>query len=179
MLKLYRFEFEDKGDIYLAEPKVPDSIAIGEDDETPRICVCNSIMGCIRSLEIPASITCMDPNWKETKLHLYVTEVYNLDFVHQPSIDQVSDVWNTGELWITVPTLFYKVRTYTISKQFEFPGICYSRFQMYPNPDYPVMDRIVASDVYGDPIDGFSFIALDERRMVQAIKYAEEHRYIP
>ena len=185
-LKVYRFEFVDKGDSFMATPSVPEFTSEYEDSSTERICVCPYILGCIRALEIPESII-VDKDGLDNKiLHLYSASVNEQDLqlgFHQPSESEVPDVWITGEMWLLQPTKFVKEAEYTISKQFDLPNSVYSRFQVaktYPNGySYELPpDRVVAPVIYGDS-NAFSFIAMDPRRKDEAIEYAEKYPYIP
>lgn len=185
-LKVYRFEFEDRGDSFIAIPAIPETVGSNEDQDVERICVCPYILGCIRSLELPGSIIVNNENWTKSILHLYCAKipVEELKYMmHQPCSVEVGDEFITGELWITKPTEFIKEAEYELSKQFDIPNTVYSRFQMakrYPNGfvyDLPP-DRIVAPVIYGDK-NAFSFIGMDPRRREEAYNYANENPYIP
>ena len=180
LMRLYRFEFVDKGTTFLAEPSIPETVSFIEDSTTPRICVCPHIMGCIQALELPESVVSFNKEWKSSNLYLYQALI-DLDRcrsegIIQPTINQVPDVWKTGEIWILKPTVFNKVGEFTLSKQFDLPNCAYSRYQVVPNiEDAMVIDRVVGPVIYGDLEEGFSFIGFNDLKVKEAREYAKEH----
>lgn len=75
-----------------------------EDTKTPRICVSDSIDGCLSSLQC-------DPG----KYYVYSVEIDLLDpILHYPSPREVFDAFMTHEVWILAPV------------KFQFEGIIYA-----------------------------------------------------
>jgi len=78
-------------------PRVPKSDY--EDQTTPRICMSNSIQGCLIGINEDKDIT-----GKKFYVYFYETNEY-----YKPSSKEVKDVSVTGEVWILKPiTLSYK-----------------------------------------------------------------------
>ena len=72
-------------------PRIPQSAYVpGEDDTTKRVCVSDSIDGCI---------TAIQPYSFPQKYYAY-TPIDSNPSIYVPSIDDVYDVKFTGEVWI-------------------------------------------------------------------------------
>lgn len=98
----YYFVSKENHDDKILYPRVPKNRIKCEDSITPRICVSQSINGCLTAIE-PHSVGEV----------LYVHECESDDVI-QPTLDQVPDRCFTGETWITAPTkmtLFMKIIT--------------------------------------------------------------------
>lgn len=52
-IKVYRIELENRGNIMTLNPYVPIGACHFEDNTTPRIPCATTILGCLRSLQIP------------------------------------------------------------------------------------------------------------------------------
>lgn len=137
-------------------PKVPDSICGGEDPVTPRICCAMSIRDCLVSLEAAYGI--VD---KENVLYNVYEADVPVESIYQPSVDEVPDVWFTNELWIVESQQFNLVGTFRFRKQMRIDNSAYSRYSFHRVGVPEVIDRIFASNVYGDDPMSFSFIEGD------------------
>lgn len=84
------------GDIFI--PRVPENRAIGEDETTPRICVSTSIQGGIRGACLDA-YDCFVFIYKPVECG----EGLISDNIFVPDADEVPDVYQTKEKWITCP----------------------------------------------------------------------------
>ena len=176
-MTVYKLSFEDLGDKVMLCPSIPKHPAKGEDTTTPRICCAPTIMGCINGLEVVAAqnVRLNKKDGDTIKLYLYVT-VVDIDFLYQPTIDEVPDQWLTGEMWIRGNQMFYKVLEYNLRKHMDIPNSAYSRYSMTSINEEEVLDIHCASVVYGD-IKSFSFIEHNPLRDDLALKYAEENPY--
>ena len=111
ILKVYRLEEEYKGDSFTLSPRIPTNIQHGEDQTTKRICVCPTIIGCIKATQM-----CFPLEFKAgfIPIHLYSaiidTDICN---VYQP-LKEVPDAFITGELWLLNETKFTLERIYDI-----------------------------------------------------------------
>lgn len=100
----YYFASKKNYDNHILHPKIPQHRMECEDDEISRICVSQSINGCLTAIE---------PNSVGDVLYIHECEADDKDIV-QPTLYQVPDCCFTGELWIIEPTkmkLFMKIIT--------------------------------------------------------------------
>lgn len=143
-LHVYHVSQHDLGDEFLFSPMIPEFKVFDEDSTTKRICCCLSITDCIMAIStIPYDIYTNGPK----DIYVYTTYV-DINDIIQPTINQVSDVWCTGELWVTKPYTFTKLIHYRVSLQMDYPNTPYSRYQFVSDDDYPVADRIYADTIY-------------------------------
>lgn len=160
-------------------PKIPSSKVYGEDAAIPRISVCSTIPMCIYAMpDMP------DENFEnKTKLYVYKSKIA-LDNLAFPSVDQVPDVWKTGEMWILNDWIFDLHQVLEVSCQAHICNTVYSRFQFHDimaDPDYEdlVLDFATGSIVYGESAS-FSMLMLDNRYMslddpkhLQGVQFAD------
>lgn len=115
------------------EPRIPKNRLREEDATTKRICVSSSIAGCLAAVH----------GLKEgNTVYIHTCET---DKAIYPTIDQVSDVNFTGEIWITEPVEMYLIQKIKITKvsHFEFDpknGIGMTNYQ------YRVIKRITEKE---------------------------------
>lgn len=74
-------------------PQIPKTVSDGEDKVTPRICMSSSVIGAINSIS---------NNIYGNIVYVYTADVKVQDII-QPSIEQVPDVFMTGEMWVIKP----------------------------------------------------------------------------
>lgn len=99
----YYFASRKNIDNEVLSPRVPLHRTTFEDNETKRICVSQSINGCLTAIDnfVPGEI-----------VYIHVCECDN-EYIVQPKLDQVIDTCFTGELWITEDvkmTLFMTIK---------------------------------------------------------------------
>lgn len=173
-MKVYRVELMDKGDLITYEPYIPKSVAHYEDHETSRIPCAPTILGCLRSLQIPQNPDIdkhqLDNHWVD----FYLYEAYiDVEFLHVPTEKEVFDAFYTGELWILdTQATFFKVSEYRIRKHMELPNCAYNRYAVTKANEDEVLDMIATAAVYGDTTT-FSYIDFDPDRAAAARAYAE------
>lgn len=96
-VKLYHLSFDRLGD-EVFYPRVPNERAQFEDGTIPRICVSTSIRGCLKGLGIDGT---------HHHVFLYTPVEYKgkkiKDHIFKPTVDEVPDVVETREKWITCP----------------------------------------------------------------------------
>lgn len=177
-IKVYRIELEDKGNIVALNPYIPNGACHYEDKITPRIPCATTILGCLRSLQIPSNpgINKEELNHSGAKIYLYEADV-EARYIYRPTDNEVPDAYYTGELWIlnTQDVDFYKVRGYNIRKQLELPNCAYTRYIVNEEERISeVLDFIATTVVYGDSMS-FSYIEFDPDRAEEARNYAEKH----
>ncbi|MCM1222149.1 MAG: hypothetical protein NC548_47530 [Lachnospiraceae bacterium] len=167
-IKLYRIH--DKFDENTLElyPRVPDRVSMNEDTTTERICACHTIMGCLRALIYPSH---MD-DFKKMKrinegydepIYLY-SSVVPVEDVYRPTVEELPDVYNTGEMWIAKPCIFTLETKLLIRKHMDIDyQFCYSRyFVRYESENNTVEDRKHSrTDTYGS-YNSFSFISFND-----------------
>lgn len=150
-------------------PRVPGNTASLEDDHTPRICTCMSILNCIQSIEA---------TWEYDTFHNTGFYVYTADVPEEkctfPDYDMVPDAQFTNEIWLTHPTKFTYVGHYHIDKTVVFPNTNLARFQVYADWTDPPIDRIIDGLYYGEP-ESFQFIGAC-KPTVELIDYVSKHR---
>ena len=176
VIHLYHISQIDLSSRVLMQPNIPKFKTRGEDNTIPRICCCTSIPACISAINnVPELISIAKT------LDLYVYEA-NVDakYIVQPSDEILPDVWLTGEMWVTIPHIFYKCHHYKASKQFHIPNTNFSRYAFtdIKEEDDEVIDRVVGSLIYGEP-ESFSMVLEDTNRETweEAIEYYENHPY--
>lgn len=168
---LYHLSASPLGDNPILVPKIPVNLAHGENKDVPRICCCNSIIGCVRATTPTLFVDANNPRVHRWLYHAIVP----VDDVYQPESNEVPDAWFTGEFWVMEPTQFELCWEYVITRQFDLPGLAYTRYMFTAVEDEPVVDAVVSDVVYGEPV-AFSIIALDRGRASEAIAYAEENK---
>lgn len=181
-MKVYHISREDLGNWPMMEPRIPHFASNEEDHITNRICVAPTIIGCLKALEIPESIGSeeeqffeFNKNGKPVPLYLYSANVDVSDLV-APTIEQVPDVWITGELWVISKYPFKKEANLTVRKHMDLPNCAYSRYCITKEGCEEVCDKVSAPAIYADDMYNFSFIGHNLYRDAMAIKYAEENR---
>ena len=90
------------------KPRVPKTVGTGEDTEIKRICVSQSINGCLTSIGCNLYIN--------DTVYVYKCDV-NQDCVVQPTINEVPDCFLTGENWLMKETEFELAYKFKILKQ--------------------------------------------------------------
>lgn len=99
-IKLYFItQNENFGTSMVLSPRIPKSIDFenNEDNKTARICVCENVASCIKSVL---------PNiYQGTHINIYSCDV-NKEEVYKPTSRQVPDVDITHELWLLKNTKF-------------------------------------------------------------------------
>ena len=156
-------------DVVELSPRVPENTASLEDDHTPRICTCMSILGCIQAIEA---------TWEYDTFHNTGFYVYTTDVPEEkctfPDYDMVPDAQFTNEIWLTNPTKFTYVGHYHIDKTVVFPNTNLARFQVYADWADPPIDRIIDGLYYGEP-ESFQFIG-SCKPTSELINYTSNHR---
>lgn len=150
-------------------PRVPENTASLEDDHTPRICTCMSILGCIQAIEA----TWEYETFHNSGFYVYETEVSESQCMF-PDYDMVPDVQFTNEIWIITPAKFTYVGHYHIDKTVIFPNTNLARFQVYADWEDPPVDRIIGELYYGEP-ESFQFIGAC-KPTVELVDYVSKHR---
>ena len=91
------------------EPRIPDDRAEFEDNTVPRICVSTSIRGCLKAIG-------MDGMYGNAFIYIPIQYGKNkiADNLYKPTIDEVPDVLETREKWITCPVKMHCVGMVTI-----------------------------------------------------------------
>lgn len=85
----YFFISRRSHDNKILKPRIPKNRMPSEDDKTARICVSTSIAGCLAAVQ----------GLKEgNTIYIHTCESNQ---VIQPTVDQVPDIFFTGEVWIT------------------------------------------------------------------------------
>lgn len=79
-------------------PRIPETLSPNENSNVKRICVSNSITGCLKSIQAYF-------NEDNSYYDIFYIDcpVYK---IKQPNTHQVHDVYDTGELWITRQSIF-------------------------------------------------------------------------
>ena len=97
-VKLYHVSIDPHCPDEVFMPRIPDNAACYEDVEVPRVCVSTSIRGCLRAIEMDGTYDCA---W------IYVPVEFDgnriADNIYKPTVDEVPDVVETREKWITCP----------------------------------------------------------------------------
>ena len=98
---IYYFASKQNFDGKVLEPRIPQHKYDSEDSETSRICVSQSVNGCLTAIGSRFDLG--------DKVYIHQCESDN---VIQPTVEQVKDVHFTGEEWILEPAtmvLIYKI----------------------------------------------------------------------
>lgn len=169
----YKVLLEDRGDTIFLSPSIPKHPMKGEDTKVPRICVAPTILQCIQSIDCINILSERSDN--KLPIYVYATITNAALVLDSPTSDQVPDKWKTGEMWIRSMCPFIKISKGYISKQFDFPNVCYSRYSFTIDDELP-LDLITGPVVYGEDFC-FSFIDKDPKRVKDAIEYHDKHPY--
>lgn len=133
--KLYHLSME-RMDGKVLYPRVPESRANDEDAVTKRVCFSTSIRGCVKAI-CAESISCSAYVYEPTD----VSKIK--DSIVVPSTDEVSDVKETREKWVTCPVEVKLVGVVRI-----IPGIG----DNFKTKISPVGNTIITTDIYGNPV---------------------------
>ena len=90
-------------------PRIPENRSIDEDEYTPRICVSQSINGCLTAIA--------DNILENDVVYIYQCKSRS---VRQPSLDEVPDAFITGEQWVLKPIKINLFFTVKIKKRIPF-----------------------------------------------------------
>lgn len=136
-MRVYHLTHGNLGECVILKPNIPEcAVKAFEDKTIPRICVATSIMGCLRGLELPGSDLGINfDNGESTDIFCYVADV-DVNFLYQPSVAEVKDVFITGELWITIPYEFHLLRKFELKKADTSSYPIYSRYMLYDSERY-------------------------------------------
>lgn len=128
MIRLYHLSYKHKLKSTLLCPRIPYSSVIGyEDTVTPRVCMSDSIDGCLTALQ------CNPGTY-----HVYFTDIDKSDpKLHYPTPEEVFDAFMTHEVWITAPI------------QLEYKGMIFV--------DNSTLKSIEMNTLYGALIDTFYY----------------------
>lgn len=99
-MKLYFITQSEKfGESMTLSPRIPKSIdeENGEDNVTPRICVCKKVSDCMKSIQINLFDGC--------NINIYSCDVPETD-IYIPTSEEVPDVDETNEIWLQKDTVF-------------------------------------------------------------------------
>jgi len=133
--KLYHLSME-RMDGRVLYPRVPESRADDEDDVTKRVCFSTSIRGCVKAI-------CAD----DIACSAYIYEPADIskikDSIVVPSTDEVNDVKETREKWVTCPVEVKLIGVVRI-----IPGTG-SKFKTKVTP---VGETIITTDIYDHPV---------------------------
>jgi hypothetical protein len=97
-VKLYHISIDPHTEDEIFTPRIPDNFASGEDVTTPRVCVSTSIRGCMRAIEMDGTFDCA---WIYVPVEFGGNKI--ADNIYKPTVDEVPDVVETREKWITCP----------------------------------------------------------------------------
>lgn len=101
-MRLFHLSVRPLLDLFV-RPRVPkrDFAMEGEECRTPRFCMAESVLGCVRALGYS------DPGCIGTKFRIYEPadpiRLFGMGFVSRPNRSEVPDSSVTGEIWITAP----------------------------------------------------------------------------
>ena len=186
----YRFEFEFLGETMQRVPSYPYNRVHGEDLTIPRICVCETIYGCIAALQLPWN-SFVDPKTGKTDIEKSIDfnvrgkaiNIYLYRFdpkldssysIVTPTVDAVPDSFITGEKWIidsTEALRFTFVSRYVVRMHMHLTPTCYSRYSVIKCEmdesfddifDREVPDMQDAMTIYGEE-DSFSFLYMNPK----------------
>lgn len=159
--KLYHLSME-RMDGRVLYPRVPESRADNEDSVTKRVCFSTSIRGCVKAI-CAESIVCS----------AYIYEPADIDKIKDnivvPSTNEVSDVKDTREKWVTCPVELKLVGVVRI-----IPGIS-GKFKTKINP---IEETIITTDIYDNPVtftnkfqaDNYNLIISDFKKLYNEYK---------
>lgn len=126
-MRVYHLTKLNLGKALKLKPNIPEcAVKAFEDISTPRICAATSIIGCLRALELPGSDLGSDHDIG-TDIYCYVADV-DVNLLYQPTIQEVKDVFITGEVWIKQPHEFKLLRIFKLKKLEEVENSLYSRY---------------------------------------------------
>lgn len=136
--KLYHLSME-RMDGRVLYPRVPESRADNEDAVTKRVCFSTSIRGCVKAI-CAESIMCS----------AYIYEPADIDKIKDnivvPSTNEVSDVKDTREKWVTCPVELKLVGVVRIIP--GIPGISGN----FKTKIIPAGENIITTDIYDNPV---------------------------
>ena len=96
---LYHVTKDNNIDIF--KPSLSSKTMPSEDKTIPRISAADTIDGCFRGLNI--DIDKIKKIHKPVRYYVYQLNIEKTTKIHKPSIEQVPDVYKTGEYWILSP----------------------------------------------------------------------------
>ena len=100
------------GESMILTPRIPESLEIDrEDNKTKRICVSNSIIGCLSAIGQNLYI--------DQEVKVYYCDIYDMKYIHQPTVEEVADVEYTGEYWLLSETKFNLLKKVKITKRIQ------------------------------------------------------------
>lgn len=110
-------------------PLVPPNMS-PEEPDTPRVCVAQSIQQCLSSMgdpgggATPEAWICQTelPRRARHELSVYVA-VVDESIVYTPDVGEVPDSCFTGEQWLIVPTMMYRIAYIWALRQGDFQGL--------------------------------------------------------
>lgn len=172
MQKPFLYFVTDKylGEDPILQPRVPEFTSMMEDSRTKRICVAPTIYQCLIAIEASTKLIEEKVNYKRYRVY---RAIYDEETVRQPTADEVSDAYSTGELWFIQPTQFHHVGVYDLIKGPRLGDSYYRRYFFTKTDSDPIVDRVCASVVYGDT-DAFSYIDQDLSLRDSVLKEAEK-----
>ncbi len=172
-IKLFHICYTDMGTKTILMPSVPESTAEGEDEETPRIPTCLNILSCLTSMEI--SFNYATYAHKTIPLWIYSADV-PIDIVYQPTVNEVPDVWKTGELWVIEPIewqleskAYFRWQSDFIVEDNSSHKAVYSTYSFTYDGEKEVDAKIGRPIVYGEANKAFNFIEVNPRALVHTI----------
>lgn len=131
----YFFLSRKSHDNKILDPRIPKNRMISEDDKTPRICVSNSIAGCLAAIH----------TLKEGNI-IYIHSCESNQVI-QPTAEQLPDICFTGETWITEPTKMNLIGKVKITKVSYFDYDLQNGISM-TNYQYRVIDMKNKPKIY-------------------------------
>lgn len=103
----YFFVSEANFDDFAVHPRIPHSTSNDEDTEIERICVSQSLSGCIEATDIFRATQ---------RIYVHECEIHEKDII-QPTRNQVNDSYLTGEVWVKIPTKMKLVGTLILTEK--------------------------------------------------------------
>lgn len=101
------------GETIFLSPRVPETIDPENEDNTiKRICVSSSILGCLSGIGHTLD--------KGDKVCIYYCDINDMNIIHQPSKEEVSDADYTGEFWILKRQKFTFLKSIIIDTRKHF-----------------------------------------------------------
>ena len=154
-MHLFRISYQDLGEEIKLIPEVPHNRAHGENNTIKRICAAPTIYQCIQSKAAFAN----EDLWNEGTRTIYIYEcnVPVKDLI-QPTIEQVSDIWFTGEMWVMRPHVWHKVGEYILELGKRIRATDYKwRYHLHPKDKPSIKNDGYDFGFDGDP-NNFRFI---------------------
>ena len=167
-MHLFRLSYQDLGDTIELSPEVPKYRLPEEEGTIPRVCAAITILQCIQS---KSSFLNSDLwTWNHKSIYIYEADI-PVEDVEQPTLQQVDDVWFTGEFWVTKEHTWKKVGKFIL----ELGERIYAKEYMYR---YYVHDEALESfqsdgkNKYGldGEINNFFFIEAGPNRQYLKVK---------